>query len=409
LALFAVLAMTSACKRLKTGAREHFSTEYSCPEDRVTVQDRDDLKYGDFVVTQQREEAPSDEVQRDPARLAKWRSDVSAKREELRRDLNLNLDMFDVRGCDHRALLGCCHSSTADGSMNMGEVDCSEAPSKALDAAHPKAAGLSSPPAAIPDAEARRAVQAWSDALDGHHLDALPGLYADRVRFYGRWLPRSAVVAAKRAAFASTTTFRQEIVGEIAITFTEHDDTVRADFVKRSGASGKAHDVRARLGLQKSDAGGLVVAEETDDVTERQAAPQTEDGGASDAAAHAECSGTGLHPYGCDSETQVCVAGGCQTCPSGTRALMTECKRECRADKDCPHPQICNFIAGDLFVCTEPAATKACPKGQIFLKSDGACWTTCNSDNDCPKDMCCRSDFNSPSSICMGKCWDVRE
>lgn len=262
----------------------------------------------------------------------------------------------------------------------------------------------SSPAAATPEPPARRVIQAWSDALDRHDVDALRGLYAEQVRFYGRWLPRSAVVASKRAALSGKSTFRQQLVGDIAMT--SHDDVVTAIFLKRSGVEGKQRDVRARLGLRKNDGGGLLIAEETDDVTEKSTDSAEE---AKNSPAHAECSGTGTNPHGCDFETQACVGGTCQTCALGTRAMMTGCMKGCRADQDCPHHQICNFIAGDVYVCTEPAAPKACPRGQIFLKSDGECWTTCSADADCPNDMCCRSDFNAPSPICMARCWDIRE
>jgi hypothetical protein len=168
---------------------------------------------------------------------------------------------------------------------------CRDKPSpsgSSIDPSPAPTAAPSSPASSVPDSVARRAVQAWSDALDGHDVDALPGLYAEQVRFYGRWLPRSAVVAAKRAALSAQSTFRQQVVGEITLTL--HDDVVTAEFLKRSGVNGKPRDVRARLGLRKSD---------------------------------------------------------------------------------------------------------------------GECWTTCTTHADCPKDMCCRRDFNSPKTICMGRCWDL--
>jgi len=124
----ALVAVTGGCKRLKTGAQEHFAVTFSCPDDRVVVEGRDDLHYGDLVIARQQAEAPPTEVQRDPGRLARWTSDQREKRETTRRDLNSRLDMFEVRGCDHRALLGCAHPGTDDGNVDTGVVNCFEAP-----------------------------------------------------------------------------------------------------------------------------------------------------------------------------------------------------------------------------------------------------------------------------------------
>jgi len=193
-------------------------------------------------------------------------------------------------------------------------------------------------------------VLAWNGALDSHDVHALEGLYAEQVRFYGRSLPRLAVVASKRVALSAKSTFHQQIVGEIATTL--EGETVTVEFQKRSGYAGKRLDVRARLRLDRIDGGRLLIVEETDDVTQSR-----------------------------------------KDNPPG-----------CRADKDCAGGQICEFIAGDTFVCAEPFPAKPCPSGQVFLRSDGDCWTTCKTDTDCPRDMCCVTDFNASEPICMGRC-----
>ena len=58
-------------KRLDVGAREQFSREQSCPEDRIQVRARPEVKPSDAFFGTDRREPPS-EVARDPARLAIW-------------------------------------------------------------------------------------------------------------------------------------------------------------------------------------------------------------------------------------------------------------------------------------------------------------------------------------------------
>jgi hypothetical protein len=118
----------------------------------------------------------------------------------------------------------------------------------------------------------------------------------------------------------------------------------------------------------------------------------------------AECDGDAAQPYGCDYQTQACVAGNCQTCGPGTEPFLTVCEKKCKTDRDCPEGLVCIFNAGALFTCEKPAAKKKCPRGQIWLRSDGECWKTCKSDHDCPEDMCCLADPNAPMPICMGRC-----
>jgi hypothetical protein len=121
----------------------------------------------------------------------------------------------------------------------------------------------------------------------------------------------------------------------------------------------------------------------------------------------AVCNGAAPKPYGCNFAAEACVDGTCQSCGAGTRALVTECAKTCKADRDCPGHQQCTFVAGDVFVCREPAAPrgKRCPNGQVLLKSDGQCWTACKSNADCETGMCCRNDPNAPVPICMAACF----
>ena len=157
-------------------------------------------------------------------------------------------------------------------------------------------------------------------------------------------------IAAKRAALSSTSTFRQEIVGDIAISV--EGESMMARFRKRSGSAAKMAEVQARLGLLRGDRGLLVIVEETDDPTESR------------------------------------LAVG----------------KPCHNDADCTSPQFCMFVAGETYVCSTPKTPKPCPRGKVFRKSDGECWVTCKTDADCGHDMCCTTDPNAPTPICMARC-----
>ena len=129
LAVVAVALMLASvgCKRVKTGAVEWFGKKYSCPEDRIEATARDDLKYGDLIEANATKPTPPDEVKKDPERLAKWqrdqREDSKAKAERLN-----ELDVFEVKGCDHVAYLGCRHAEVEEGH-DCSRVNCWEIPS----------------------------------------------------------------------------------------------------------------------------------------------------------------------------------------------------------------------------------------------------------------------------------------
>ncbi|MGZ3417100.1 MAG: hypothetical protein ACXVEF_36440 [Polyangiales bacterium] len=123
--LLVVVVALFGCKRLSTGAREDFAKKHSCPVARVTVTPRSDLKYGDLVVKESTDEPPED-VKKDPERLAKFKADKAEESSELRKNLNSNLDMFQVKGCDLDVLMGCGHGSSPDGQSQADEVVCFE-------------------------------------------------------------------------------------------------------------------------------------------------------------------------------------------------------------------------------------------------------------------------------------------
>jgi hypothetical protein len=107
---------------------------------------------------------------------------------------------------------------------------------------------------------------------------------------------------------------------------------------------------------------------------------------------------------GCDYETQACIHRRCVSCAKGTIPLMTSCARICVTDRDCPRGLVCNSIAGTLSTCDSPAPKRKCPRGQVWLRSNGMCLKACKSDNDCPEYQCCQWDSNAPGQICTGRC-----
>jgi hypothetical protein len=106
-------------------------------------------------------------------------------------------------------------------------------------------------------------VEAWSAALDGHHVERLPPLYAESVRFYGRRLSRDAVVAAKTSALSKQTRFRQQLVTTPNLE-RAGTDTLNVTFVKRSGEPDEQRDVPAKLVLALAPTGTWQIIEEAD-------------------------------------------------------------------------------------------------------------------------------------------------
>ncbi|WP_437977625.1 hypothetical protein WMF11_12400 [Sorangium sp. So ce295] len=125
------MAMLSSagCKRLKTGAGEDFAKRYSCPEDRVEVRARTDVKWGTVVLGGRSPEAPPAEVKDDPGRLAKWNADRAEKDAETRKRLD-DLDVFQVIGCGHDELVACAHPADGDG-VATDRVVCFQGPQRA--------------------------------------------------------------------------------------------------------------------------------------------------------------------------------------------------------------------------------------------------------------------------------------
>lgn len=121
LALLLPLAVVG-CKTTKTGAKEYFAKEFSCPDDRVRIVPRSDVKWGSIILDQD-QAAPPDEVKNDPGRYAKWKSEREKEKAEMRGTLDA-LDVYEGHGCDHDVLMGCGHSGDQEGGCSPSQVSC---------------------------------------------------------------------------------------------------------------------------------------------------------------------------------------------------------------------------------------------------------------------------------------------
>jgi hypothetical protein len=116
--------VAAACKQLSSGAREDFAARYSCPEDRVEVKPRADIPPAQALARPgEVAPSPSDEVKRDPARLAKWQKD-QADRREARLSTYIGYEVLEATGCGHTELLVCHHPGGSKGGTRTGDVTC---------------------------------------------------------------------------------------------------------------------------------------------------------------------------------------------------------------------------------------------------------------------------------------------
>lgn len=100
--LLLVLALPTGlagCQSKEAGAREKFSQEFTCPEDRVEVRERSDLKPSMLEA----QGTPDPEIAADPGRLEMWK----AEQEKHRENADAMCDMFEARGCNKQSLV-CC-------------------------------------------------------------------------------------------------------------------------------------------------------------------------------------------------------------------------------------------------------------------------------------------------------------
>ncbi|MBX3231875.1 MAG: hypothetical protein KIT84_11915 [Labilithrix sp.] len=126
--VFVALLAGAGCKSktMSTSAKEEFGKRYSCPDDRVAIKERSDLDPYKLLV-RQGDEAPSDEVKKDPARLAKWTADKKAQDDKLSADYRRTYTIFQATGCEHDVLLACKNATVMrSGDVGGTVVSCDE-------------------------------------------------------------------------------------------------------------------------------------------------------------------------------------------------------------------------------------------------------------------------------------------
>jgi hypothetical protein len=116
IALATCLAQVGCGNGTPEDAREAFARAHSCPEERVHVTPRPDIKWS--TVEGLSREIPPDEVKKDPARLAKWRRDQEEQYAPLRELLDKH-NVFEARGCDHDDLVGCVRPAKSNGANRV--------------------------------------------------------------------------------------------------------------------------------------------------------------------------------------------------------------------------------------------------------------------------------------------------
>ena len=96
--IFALLVL-AGCQSKESGAREKFSQEFTCPEDRVEVRERKDLTPSKLRV----QVPPPPEIASDPARLAQYKE----REAENNKNADTFGDIYEARGCNKQSLYAC--------------------------------------------------------------------------------------------------------------------------------------------------------------------------------------------------------------------------------------------------------------------------------------------------------------
>lgn len=117
--LAALVLGGGACPSLERGAKEQFSTDLTCPEDRIEVRRRPELK--PYDVAHPRPPEPPADVRSDPGRLAMWQ-----KNQEDTRDTQNRHKVLEARGCGQSRLYIC--DTYATHSSTQSPIGCSEIP-----------------------------------------------------------------------------------------------------------------------------------------------------------------------------------------------------------------------------------------------------------------------------------------
>jgi hypothetical protein len=99
-------------------ARAEFGRAYGCPEDRIRVSPRDDVKWSTVVMSgHETWGTPPPDVKKDPARLRKWQKDKEEEERPLKELLD-TFSVFEARGCGHDDLVGCKRPAKHNGFGN---------------------------------------------------------------------------------------------------------------------------------------------------------------------------------------------------------------------------------------------------------------------------------------------------
>ena len=104
LALALVVAGCNFTQRPEPAAAQIFSTDATCPTERVQVKPRPDVAPA-TVLPPPAMEPPPAEVAADPERMKLWRAQHDTAPDFAR----LQAQVFEVTGCGHRTLYVCAH------------------------------------------------------------------------------------------------------------------------------------------------------------------------------------------------------------------------------------------------------------------------------------------------------------
>ena len=99
-AVFAAVLGLTACKSAASTAKEQFSRDFSCPEERVEVRDRSDIRASAFGAPTP---TPPPDVAADPARRALWEK----KNEPDTSGIDSDYSVEEARGCDKQSFYLC--------------------------------------------------------------------------------------------------------------------------------------------------------------------------------------------------------------------------------------------------------------------------------------------------------------
>ena len=114
------LLLMIGCQSLEECAKETFSREFSCPQERVTVRERKDVDVYDAMFGPGPQ--PPDEVKKDPGRNALWQKEHSGDRAKW----NEMMTIYEGKGCDHTSLYACNHPSGGPQNGSAPHSNCTK-------------------------------------------------------------------------------------------------------------------------------------------------------------------------------------------------------------------------------------------------------------------------------------------